>query len=716
MKNQTAALCFPLNRIPELAIALFLIFLFGLWPQSALHAQSSLKVGDPRTSWLTSQGTIEAATISLKPLGAYWEVGLYLTFSARGTQWYNKPDSLEIVYRFDLPANAIVHDSWLWIGDNIIKAKILDRWTASAIYEGYVKRRTDPSILYKNSSTQYELRVFPMAGNQTRRVKLSYLLPAQWTRERVQASLPVALLKLSRYAPKLTVLAWANEHGKNPTLSAGTAFNTFSLEHPTLYQANFSGWPPNDLSVGFDTPLPKGYRVSTLQQGDEGFYQLMFLPGSLTSTPYKRKIALLIDYDASGGATTPQQLLSAAQTALLQNLSPSDSFNLIFSNFTVKRASDNWLPADAATIEGVFKSWQNPLSTYSNMTPLLSNGIDFIKQNGGKGQLMLITNASQVSTASAANTLLNDILGQVPNGVPIHVIDYYTNNQISQNVGGVTYFGNGYFLGILAAQTKGAYSSLRSSTLPAVFSKSFGNLSPNIEAFDFHTTLANGFCYGRFYTAGDGDVAYLDRPIVQIGKYKGTFPFKIQVSGEYNDQVFNGEIEVPESEIIAGDSLMREMWYGEYMRLLEAETQQNSIIQEILAASLRERVLSRYTAFLCPEDLSLVCPTCLDETELTGVEPEALRDSTLSAFPNPFAESVQIKVKNTALSGQKGSLEIMAVDGRLVQAFEINLSNGETLLRWDGKSVDGRTAPAGVYLAILKTGAAARVLKLVKQS
>ena len=718
MKNQTAVTPLPKNQTSGLAVpavAFLFVMVLSCWPFGALLAQNSLKVGDPRTSWYTSQGTIEEATVSVKPLGAYWELGLYLTFSARGTQWHNKADSLEIACRFELPAAAIVHDSWLWIGDDIIKAKILDRWTAGAIYEGYVKRRTDPSILYKNSPTQYELRVFPMAGNQTRRVKLSYLLPAEWTRERVQASLPVALLKLSRYAPKLTLLAWTNEHGKNPTLSSGT-FKPHGLEHPNLYQANFGGWPPADLSMGYEAPLSKGYTVSALRQGNEGFYQLAFLPGSLIANQHKRKIALLLDYDASGGTTTPQQVLSTAQTMLLQNLAPSDSFNLIFSNFAIGRAADHWLPADKATIEAVFKSFQNPLSAYSNMTPLLVNGIDFINKTGGQVLLLLVTNASHVSATPAANTLLSDVLAQMPPSVPVHVVDYYTNNQVYQYLNGITYYGNAYFLTILAAQTKGAYHAARVNNLNTAFSKGFSNLEPTIEAFDFHTKLADGFCYGRFYTSGDEDVAYLNRPVVQIGKYKGAFPFKIEVSGEVNKQVFNGEIAVSESEVIAGDSLMREMWFGEYIRLLEAEGQQNNVIQEILATSLKERVLSRYTAFLCPEDPSLVCPTCLDETQLTGVEPEALRDSLLSAFPNPFKESVQIKIKNTTLSDQKATLEIMTVDGRFVRAFDIGLTNGETTVRWDGKGSDGLGAPAGVYLAILKTAHKTRVLKLVKQS
>jgi len=89
-----------------------------------------------------------------------------------------------------LPENAIVDDSWLWIGKDIIKAKLMDKWTATGIYEGIVKRRKDPSILMKQSATQYELRVFPLVGNQTRKVKITYLMPITWSKINVAASLP----------------------------------------------------------------------------------------------------------------------------------------------------------------------------------------------------------------------------------------------------------------------------------------------------------------------------------------------------------------------------------------------------------------------------------------------------------------------------------------------------------------------------------------------
>ena len=133
-------------------------------------AHYNLRVGDPRNSWHTEQGTIEEANLTITPKGLYMEYGLYLTFSSNGTQWTNVKDTLEVTMDFSLPENAMITDSWLWFGEDTIKAVIIDRWTASSIYESIVRRRRDPSILFKQSATQYQLRVFPMAGNETRKV------------------------------------------------------------------------------------------------------------------------------------------------------------------------------------------------------------------------------------------------------------------------------------------------------------------------------------------------------------------------------------------------------------------------------------------------------------------------------------------------------------------------------------------------------------------
>lgn len=85
MKNLT----FLLRVFTPYSTLWCLLFIVG-GAVSGLTAQNTIRVSDPRNSWYNSGGTIEEATVSVTPQGAYWEVGLYLTFSARGSQW-DKP-------------------------------------------------------------------------------------------------------------------------------------------------------------------------------------------------------------------------------------------------------------------------------------------------------------------------------------------------------------------------------------------------------------------------------------------------------------------------------------------------------------------------------------------------------------------------------------------------------------------------------------------------
>jgi hypothetical protein len=275
-----------MKRITLIGLLFFVIInLFGY---------DQLRVGDPRSSWYTDKGTIEIATLSVRPKGLFMEFGLYLTFSSRGTNWTSVNDSLEVVLNFDLPDDAIVCDSWLWIGDDIIKAKIMDRWSASAIYENIVKRRRDPSILSKISATQYELRVFPMAGNQTRKVKITYLMPGNWNKSSVSAGIPTDILNTSKFIPaKLPVLTWTDATWTNPVIVEDAAIQ-FTPGSDEMFGEYFKAEIPSskysNLSIGFNTPVQNGiYFSKYAQDNNEGIYQFAIFPGELFNSEVIQK-------------------------------------------------------------------------------------------------------------------------------------------------------------------------------------------------------------------------------------------------------------------------------------------------------------------------------------------------------------------------------------------------------------------------------------------
>ncbi|MFN0013674.1 MAG: VIT domain-containing protein [Saprospiraceae bacterium] len=690
-------------------------------------ATFSLRVGDPRFGWSTQQGTIEEAVLSIRPKGLYFEYGLYLTFSARSTT-YKATDSLEVTLKFDLPAGAFVHDSWLWINNDIARAAIMDRWTASSIYEGIVNRRQDPSLLIKTSATQHELRVFPMRGDERRKVKITYLIPADWGLSTVSAELPISILKTSKnQLVNFHVLTWPKKEWQNPVIQGRPdlsfsvqADSVFGQYHATILTAANQA---NSLRFAFDSPLKNGEYLRLHGNGQSGIYQLAMLPARQFEYDSRRKILLLVDHDAGSsglGTITAAAAMQALRTNFKQELTTVDSFNIIVSGLSPQMVSANWLPADPLSVEQAFNMAESLLSSYSNMPSLVAGGINWMKANGSDGLMLLATNSIQLGTTQAVNPLLNDLMAiQASPPIPVHVLHYHNSYSPSYFINGTHYYGSEYFLLNLAKLTGGELSRVLGNSLESATYSAVIGISATLQSYDVHTELANGYCYGRFdINTLNPDKLNLNRPILQIGKYQGDIPFKIQLAGELNGQFVSAEVALDASEIGLADSFTREMWYGNYIRLLEGSVQNNGTISEVVENSIDERVLSRYTAFLCLEDATQLCPTCQDETQLVETSEPIPADSLLRAWPNPFTDRVTIEVRATASATNMASsvLEIFSSDGQLVRQFRLGEAlNLTTTLIWDGRDISGNSVPPGAYIAVARINPAQNaVLKLLK--
>lgn len=696
------------------------------------QAYDYLQIQHPQQTWRTGQGTIEQAVISIKPQGIYMEYGLYLTFSARGLSFFAN-DSVEVQFFFDLPKEAIVHDLWLWVDDQIMRALIMDRWTASSIYEDIVKRRRDPAILFKNDENSYELRIYPMPGNKTRKIKLTYLMPAQWLPTSVIAGLPTNLLRTSRTPLSVFhLLFWPHTDWANPRLQEFPGL-PFIAQQDTAFGDYVRAEIPTEavaisLNFALDSPMQNGVFVSKFQNSDEGIYQLALLPSQALDLQAAKKVAILFDYDASKSPITATEVLAGAKTMLQSNFTASDSFNLIFSRATIQRAGEHWFAADSAGVAQAFaNAGDQPIANYSNLPALLANAIDFVKQQGNDGSLLLLACSDQAGYFLVANPLLEDLLRNLDPAPPIHIADFAGNNTAYYWNGGRYYFGNEYFYENLARRTVGSYLRLNQAgnSFSALLTGVSQSLSGFIDAFDLHTTLSGGFCYGRFALGNSSNHAvYLDRPILQVGKFAGEFPFVIEASGFYRGTPFSRVLNLAENETAAADTLAEEIWIGNHIASLEAQpSPSNEMIREIIDTSVRERVLSRYTAFLAlePNDTVKVCLDCKDETVLvppTSVfaREETPADSVLQAYPNPFNAATTLRLRLPAnLNSGEVSLRIYNVMGQIVRAYDVTVEAESRLFQftWEGRDAAGQTLATGTYYAVLQTPAQRYSVKLL---
>lgn len=702
-------------------IRLLVFFLLG---NVFLAGQTNLRILNPQRQWQNQQGVIESATISIQPKGLYAECGLYLTFSERTLSNSFTDDSLEIVLNFQLPEAAIVHDSWLWIDDEIAVARIMDRWTASQIYEEIVDRRSDPSILFKNGPTQYSLRVYPLKKGQTRRVKITYLMPMSWNHRSALLELPTAILSASRFnVSELKIVVWPGEQWEDPTLAgiSGYEFTEYFDENSGQYflqtELPYAEWIKKPR-LKFGNPIPNGVYLNKWSDENEGIYQLAVLPSLLLENPAPRKVALLFDYETTGSPSfLYQDWLRNTRIFLESSLEPTDSFNLFFTQlFSSEPYSEVWLPARPEVIQQVFSSLSSTPTSYQHLPGLFASAIQFIKNNGRRGHILLESNTAQFANTLLSNELIGDLQDLIAGDtIQISAVDFRWQNW--PTVAGLP--GNAYLLSNLAQLTGGNYFTARNNSwnYERALELGFDNLWDKVTEIEINTSMPAGFTYGRLTPHHSPRFASpVSIPVLQVGKYSGQFPMNVTVTGLLNGYAFYRNFVVNEAQVHQADTLNAEIWYGTFVQNLERGGVANFGIPQIIQNSLSARVLSLYTAFLCLEDPTTYCDNCVDETMLTNIGEIAASDTLIRVAPNPFTDRVEIEIKGLTTDAGTTTVEVFDLSGKLVARLALEQRGDKFAAVWNGRDASGTAVAPGVYVALVQNKQFTKALRLVKSS
>ncbi|MDP2039473.1 MAG: VIT domain-containing protein [Ignavibacteria bacterium] len=694
---------------------------------SLTYSQWSLMVLDPQQTWKTAQGSIEEAVFSIGSKGLYSQVSAYLTFSAKGSN-LSTTNPLEVVYNFELPEGSFVSDMWLWIGDKISNGKVMDLWTASQIYESIVKRKQDPAILKKTSARSYQLRIYPMGINETRKVKITYLTPVFWSDAKVTINIPTELLKVSRnQIPKVILKTWKNDEWRNPmitdpTYSFAASSDTFFGDHYEMDITNISKVYSNNLL--FDNPMIGGVYFKQYKLANEGFYELAVFPGNALPGNSK-KVLFLIDYDIRKSNTTRTELLSSLKQLLRSYFTKDDKFNIMYSGLNIGKVSDDWIGNDPANIEKVFSSLtENSISTYSNLPALMKEGCEYLNKNGASGTIFLLSNSDLQGNNTTANQLITDIRKLMTVNYPVMVYDYNDKDYVYYYFNNRSYVGNEYFYDNLSRVTGGAYQRI-GSNLNTTLTDLFLRLNGTISSYDLYTSLQSGFCYGRQAISGKGGPISVSSAITQVGKYTGEFPFIVKTSGMFNSSPFTQTMVINNAADKKGADIIPKAWIGNYINTQTSSTVTNSIINEVIGLSRTHQILTNYTAFLALENDTSWCTTCYTESKTGGGgntdlaadgASEIPTEFSMDAYPNPFNSQVTITVKlpNNML-GQKLSFKIFNTLGQAVKTFSSDEIQSKSVVKlfWDGKNDFGEVISSGVYLFNVSGGKFVKTLKLM---
>lgn len=271
----------------SIAIAYFLCIV------STVFAYTSLQVNDPRNGGLWARGTINQAKVTITPQGNYMLYEMELELGVGKVSHSQTYDSLEITCNFDLPAGAYVKSAALLIGSEWITADIMSRKEAHAIYEGFVKRRIDPLIIYKNYGDSYLFKIFPISPSQSRTMRLSYVMPILSNNGFETAGLLTGLFKASENPVDVKVLIKKTSDFPNP-ISNNTVF-TDSKEQSGYVEATISS--TNITSISSSKKTEPILFSSSTNTNNEITYSLSFKPQDLFTLEDPKKYIFIIDND-----------------------------------------------------------------------------------------------------------------------------------------------------------------------------------------------------------------------------------------------------------------------------------------------------------------------------------------------------------------------------------------------------------------------------------
>lgn len=281
----------------------------------SLNAQNYLRVSDP-DNWnvpITStpdwhmyrdHGQFDEITIVTEPQGIYTEIELYATISqGDASSWSGE---FEIVWQFDLPSKSIVHDSWLWIGSDIVKADVVDYWTALQTYEEIVDRNEDPSFFYRLSDNRYEIRIYPLFEGESRRIKMSFLVPTQWDLEEVKTDLLNNMLQSTDLIPSTIALGMlVDDQWTTPKFQIDNQVvpMTDTVVNGAGAMMHYIEWPADEFVAAEETQLvvdapfsSDNIFLSTFSEGGDNFYQMAFVPDWIEALPDSVVPLGIIDY------------------------------------------------------------------------------------------------------------------------------------------------------------------------------------------------------------------------------------------------------------------------------------------------------------------------------------------------------------------------------------------------------------------------------------
>ncbi len=329
------------------------------------HAVNSLSIADPDAHG-TVPGFIDSAVAEIAMEGSVANIDLTLIYSDHGAA---EAAQTEIRHMFELPQGAFVKGMWLWINGAPVAAGITDNWSAQKKYDQITQQRRDPALLQVKAG-QYDLHVYPLVHSYpgqyaNRKVKISVVVPVDWSGTGPAIALPLAMLKAPNQ-PSLPLQVSYRNHGATSPMPAfaeapGQILLPQARGDGNSYATQFrdiNGFASLNLRVD-SGDSSTAFRAWYSRDSSGNYIQLGVRPQALfgigPGSRATRKISIGLDLSGAIGGD-PAVIEPQVEALVGVMTAPGDSVRLTWAGEGKMETFDSrrWLPAGADSLRAAF--------------------------------------------------------------------------------------------------------------------------------------------------------------------------------------------------------------------------------------------------------------------------------------------------------------------------------------------------------------------------
>lgn len=248
----------------------------------------------------------------------------------------SSPQQLEGVWKFRLPADAVVASFSMWMNGVEKEGRVLEAGRARRVYDSIVRTRKDPGLLEQTGWRDFQVSVFPIPARDTVRIRLryAYVLPDDLGLETLEVPLPVGcgpvgdlrVHAIVTAARGLSAIDCPSHSAAKLVCEEGRGEATFSADGARAGKPFVLRAVPK--RTGFDVAVVASRPTAAGDGPGEGFFVARVVPRLAAPPSIPRDVVFVIDRSGSMDGRKIEQARAALLSGIA-SLKPGDRFDVI---------------------------------------------------------------------------------------------------------------------------------------------------------------------------------------------------------------------------------------------------------------------------------------------------------------------------------------------------------------------------------------------------